>query len=586
MGNTDFKQLVFFWIEKYRNLRNAGFNFGSEYVFSVESVDGTLVVDKVKNEKYMPDFFLSETKKRVRNVSAIIGENGSGKSNLLSALRMVLENRSVPYFRDKARYILIFQTSNGYQCEFNGGFIEKKDWGWLKSGNLKDIATVFYSPTLDGSNYTPDYPSTEFDVSSNVLLSTDHTHVDGIRHNVDDPILFYKHQETWHQIDFIKYTKNKWTNFIKMPTKLQVTTYLAKDVENDRIPVDLNQCLKILTEKFEGKAEELPKPDDFHHSLNNRKYHAEGTKGSLIKMVVLNQLISNLHHCFNFDYPQDNIPLNDIIIQIKPQKIRAEEALKIFLEAFTLRQKNENEKIDLYGAVINLWYKLSLLIDKDPNADHQGSLSASFIVDAEEYGELFELYVNYLHILNQYRRYQNRNKEISSYNFGLIDFDWFELSHGEKAFLNLYSRFNYARELMTEKQQSLKNNVVILIDEGEAGFHLQWQKDYIDNLIKILPKIFTRGNSGDKVQDLNIQIIFTSHSPFSLSDIPNYNITYLESVLNPDGSKICKVLEDKERPQYSFAANIHTLMKHSFYLKNGLVGKFAVLKIEKVIRVC
>lgn len=87
------------------------------------------------------------------------------------------------------------------------------------------------------------------------------------------------------------------------------------------------------------------------------------------------------------------------------------------------------------------------------------------------------------------------------------------------------------------------------------------------------------------MQDLNIQIIFTSHSPFSLSDIPNYNITYLESVLNPDGSKICKVLEDKERPQYSFAANIHTLMKHSFYLKNGLVGKFAVLKIEKVIKI-
>lgn len=111
MGNTDFKQLVFFWIEKYRNLRNAGFNFGSEYVFSVESVDGTLVVDKVKNEKYMPDFFLSETKKRVRNVSAIIGENGSGKSNLLSALRIVLENRSIPYLRDTARYSRKIQCS-------------------------------------------------------------------------------------------------------------------------------------------------------------------------------------------------------------------------------------------------------------------------------------------------------------------------------------------------------------------------------------------------------------------------------------------------------------------------------------------
>lgn len=591
MGNTDFKQLVFFWIEKYRNLRNAGFNFGSEYVFSVESVDGTLVVDKVKNEKYMPDFFLSETKKRVRNVSAIVGENGSGKSNLLSALRIVLANKSVPYFCDKARYILIFQTKDGYQYELNGDFIEKKDWGWLKSGNLKDIATVFYSPGIDFSNYVNSYPDIEFDVSSNVLLSTDHLKVRGTLEDVKDPVLFHQHQNTWRQAGFVNKFENSFPDTITLPKKMVITTQRSLDVDesmkNKQISSELKECFRILLEKFKKGTDK----DNGYYCYKPDDIDTIAKPLDKVEKVVLYHLIGNFCVCFNIEYPQGKFSLNNTIQQIKPGKIGAEQSFGIVLKELTLIQKyNKEKELNIYDVnfeepVLALWYKLKEFIHKDEQAIHDGIEKASFTIQTDEVSELIRLYNNYLFELNKYQGDHSFDKKIPSYNFGLLEFDWFELSHGEKAFLNLYSRFNYARELMTEKQQSLKNNVVILIDEGEAGFHLQWQKDYIDNLIKILPKIFTRGNSGDKVQDLNIQIIFTSHSPFSLSDIPNYNITYLESVLNPDGSKICKVLEDKERPQYSFAANIHTLMKHSFYLKNGLVGKFAVLKIEKVIKI-
>ena len=75
-------------------------------------------------------------------------------------------------------------------------------------------------------------------------------------------------------------------------------------------------------------------------------------------------------------------------------------------------------------------------------------------------------------------------------------------------------------------------------------------------------------------RSLNIQIIFVSHSPFSLSDLPNYNIVYLKSG---------RVLQLEERPPYSFAANIHNLML-SFFLKDGLVGQFAIKKINALIK--
>lgn len=77
-----------------------------------------------------------------------------------------------------------------------------------------------------------------------------------------------------------------------------------------------------------------------------------------------------------------------------------------------------------------------------------------------------------------------------------------------------------------------------------------------------------------------IQIIFTTHDPLTLSDLPNNSIVFLKkdgqfsSVLN---------IEDFERPTKTFGANISDLISESFFINNGLIGDFAKDKITETI---
>ena len=89
-------QLVFFWIKEFRNLKNANFNFGSKYIFEV--VPESKGITSTRNIQYVDDFFLSETGKRIVNVSAIVGENASGKSSMLLALdKCMSKNTNLDY---------------------------------------------------------------------------------------------------------------------------------------------------------------------------------------------------------------------------------------------------------------------------------------------------------------------------------------------------------------------------------------------------------------------------------------------------------------------------------------------------------
>ena len=83
-------------------------------------------------------------------------------------------------------------------------------------------------------------------------------------------------------------------------------------------------------------------------------------------------------------------------------------------------------------------------------------------------------------------------------------------------------------------------------------------------LIEFFSKNFTQ----------NIHIILTSHSPFIISDLPKENVIFLEKgeQLNP--------FEDGKQ---TFGANIHTLLSHGFFMKEGLMGEFAKEKIQSII---
>jgi hypothetical protein len=153
------------------------------------------------------------------------------------------------------------------------------------------------------------------------------------------------------------------------------------------------------------------------------------------------------------------------------------------------------------------------------------------------------------------------------------------LSYGEKAMVNLFATIyhpiaEYINDVKN-KNNTFKNikNFILLLDEADLGFHPQWKKKYIKILTSFLPKMFAAVPGFE-----NVQIIFTTHDPLKLSDIPNSNVVYLKK----DGDKT-KVLGEDEKPKKSFGANITDLLADSFFIGDGLIGDFAKGKINEVI---
>lgn len=172
-------------------------------------------------------------------------------------------------------------------------------------------------------------------------------------------------------------------------------------------------------------------------------------------------------------------------------------------------------------------------------------------------------------------------------------FDWDSMSSGEYYWLNFFSRIyniltkkiepKYTNMLTDKKFTSYTDNVLLLLDEPNTGFHPQWQREYLECLLTFLPSLLPTRIDPDTNQEIrrNIQIILTTHSPFILSDLPKQNVIFLDKDKNGN----CKVMTEEKTlsNMQTFGANIHSLLAHSFFLKDGLVGRFAKQKIDEII---
>ena len=92
-------------------------------------------------------------------------------------------------------------------------------------------------------------------------------------------------------------------------------------------------------------------------------------------------------------------------------------------------------------------------------------------------------------------------------------------------------------------------------------------------LIKGLVKIIENKN-------ISIHFLPITHSPFVISDLPKENVIFLERLENGQCKNISNIIDIKQ----TFGANIHTLLSHGFFMKNGLMGEFAKEKIQSIIK--
>lgn len=142
------------------------------------------------------------------------------------------------------------------------------------------------------------------------------------------------------------------------------------------------------------------------------------------------------------------------------------------------------------------------------------------------------------------------------------------LSSGEhQMFQTISTHFYHIRNLLSVPENRIKyQNINLVFDEAELCFHMEFQRVFINRLIKTLNALI------EKKSTTMFNVIFITHSPFLLSDILNSHLLYLD-----------KGVAKENKHQKTFAANLNDLVKNTFFLKNGFIGAYAQEKIKSLV---
>ena len=610
-------ELVYLWVEKYKNIRNQGFNFSPR--FECEFKDSNLTIsDKKKNEcknnEYLENFFGKNI-----NVTAIVGENGSGKSSLIKLIFLLIyckkyESLDLNDPKNSERQSSIIKTARNTYLNKNIFLILAKK----KSDNSFEYKKISLLHTLKEC-YKKTFPLPQvndeeeikkmkdctlkykeldvkdldfFSIHFNYMLDTFYdgeqdTWLKDIYHKADGyetSLLLepYKNNNDRQLIDLdiIEYlnnqnmlrfysifdTKKELTKFFK-PNKINLK--IAKKVRGNIQNLDDSdfECLSKCTGFIAHKFYQLYENNNTFLSLREKKKE---------KICKIFEVIEKLYN----DKKYDSLTYLYIVLKVlssSEKLFHSDEYKKIKDWATSL--KNENE---LLGFIKEI--KLDNLISKNaPNYEVRKIKVCIKFINKKIYKK--SLFTDNLNKITNMTDIKSILKFIPPW----IDVEWFEndkslksLSSGEKSFFTFIINLMYQVQNINDKPEY--NSINLFLDETELGLHPKWQKEYLLNILKALNEVSTK----------QVHIFFASHSPFLLSDIPNKKVIFLDKFDEKKTENIYPTLDikdlkngncinvSKHKELQTFGANIHTLLSDGFFMSDGLMGEFAKEKINQV----
>ncbi|MCJ0846346.1 AAA family ATPase [Bacillus cereus] len=531
-------QILYLWINQKKYLENISLNFGGEFSFDIKDENLTLE----RNPAFIKDFFYTKnflnTNCKINSVTGIVGENGTGKSTILESIMNLIEERHTIDFD----FFITYKNQDNYYFDFH----IQDELIYEKNAINKQSTILFKDACFNYLNITESpfqaiFFSNVYDMKADLNNNKKTIRTFDISTNKLAQNRSYLKTEIYNQIMFTK----KFEHDLKMNEKINIPKEIQIKMNRFYFPTR-----PILSDTLLNVSDET-------NFYNNR-------------LDFLSILYANTYTSFyaNILSRLEKSPYNlqkKVIQEIKPDIITGLKTLDskadIFKSSYlsfrksiqnTLKNKKKN-KLD-YSTIHNFLKELD---------SYHGEIK-EFITILSSWKIITrnknEFYVksNDPNIPQLLNLYENCNNPLPK-----IEMHWSQLSSGEYAFLSLFSRFNSIEE-------QLKNNSLILIDEGDLYFHPQWQKDWLYTFMDIISYMY---------KDKSIQIILTTHSPFILSDLPSNNVIFLKK---DTGNNICTV-KNLEGNQLTFAANIHDLLTNSFFIHDGLVGKFAQNKINNLV---
>ena len=154
--------------------------------------------------------------------------------------------------------------------------------------------------------------------------------------------------------------------------------------------------------------------------------------------------------------------------------------------------------------------------------------------------------------------------------------NWRPQSSGEEKFIEFFSRLYYNLKVRKTRGEENEDVIHLIIDEADLYLHPEWQRHWLFEFKEIMKIVLDNlyPNQNDRPK---IQIFFSTHSPFIITDLPRDNIVFLNT--DNEGRTI---VETKYNIS-PFGANLYDLLSNGFFIGNS-VGVFSEKMIEDLVR--
>mgnify|MGYP001013897712 FL=1 len=225
-----------------------------------------------------------------------------------------------------------------------------------------------------------------------------------------------------------------------------------------------------------------------------------------------------------------------------------------------INEEIEDEKKDFINSLVDFLNYLEQFIHEYKIKEYIDSMESRIVEIG--YGEKnFDNRIEFEKLYLDYEKLEKNALDLEYYGFRVIDEFYYNMSTGETNILKVIS---YVKWLQMNPSQGACQ---LVVDELESGMHLEWSRSLINFLVNYINEI-------NKIGGMNFQLIFTTHSPYMLSDIKPGNVIMIEKN-QETGYSEGKVLQN------TFAKNIQEIMKEN--LIDNIYGDFALAKINSMI---
>ena len=640
-------------MKSFRGLEDCSLNFSTTHDYRIErTVSGgknqrkyqyTLSREEKPKDEQLPKGFWGDYHSderihddRIYNVTAIVGENGTGKSTLLHCLIRAVVKGGRPDFP----FILVFQKT-GSDCLFMycGEGSSSNDVSFRCSDSIPKEQIVTYNV------FQKSYPQILAKMKCLLIdntLSTSSIELDQLY------MWFYQDIQSKFQKekDDIK-EPNKQIYNRSLATSIRTNLMTSGNGRNDHnssvleelsthFRYETYQELRFLFDEYNLDLLEKIKKDGFDVPLPRQvSVHFPDPNSYLISYTS-----QELHDNSDLAIITEYYEKGDFVGQLLSKVFCS---LSIALASQTFFKNNSTLKSILSVGdtpLVDIAKKLikRIKIEKNENVDKANLIEKyksfiSFVSEKQDILErLFELYfappMSYqIYTINLHRAVNDKKQQECFVKFldkyrAISDQSYFitfttGLSSGEKNMLHMMTQFRYLLDgpaTYEERYQSgdevpnvLRNSellfdeplntnildiddkgiicdtLLLFLDEADLTYHPEWQRKFVSVLTAFLPRMFKSPYSENASKDIgckDIQVILATHSPLMLGDFPKASTIYLKKNKETDCTEV-----DYAPRQSSFGQNLYIMLKDDFFMTDT-IGEFAKRKINAAAEWC